>query len=68
MQDSKTQELKEFLKTVSLMINELASSLALYVEDETDPAAKKAFKEQIAFARKMSDSMDETILDIALNR
>jgi len=62
------KELKEFLKTISTMISELASSLDSYVEDEEDQTAKRAFKEQVAEAEKMANDLDETILRIILGK
>jgi hypothetical protein len=61
-------ELKEFLKTISSMISELASSLDSYVEDEQNQEVKHAFKEQVAEAEKMANELDKTILSLILQK
>lgn len=61
-------ELKEFLKDVSRMISELASSLDHYVEDVSDETEKRAFKKQIHEAEEMADSLDDTIFKMVMQK
>lgn len=63
-----TQKLKEFAKIVSVCISELASSLNSFVEDETDPVAKAAYRDQIESAEKLAADLDEMIFRIAIGK
>lgn len=56
---------KDFLKTVSSMIHDLASDLRHYVEDEEDAVAKDAFSERIVRAEAMVEQLDAMIFELA---
>ncbi|RVD55410.1 hypothetical protein EN828_25265 [Mesorhizobium sp. M2D.F.Ca.ET.185.01.1.1] len=66
MNRKEMENVKNLLKTASMSIAQLASSLDHYVQDDDDPASKKLFEDQVREAEKLSGDIDDIILKLAL--